>query len=710
MTPELSKEFEQETECELSGRITMVVEKQWGRVLYVTDVSVILPDLKSYLCEKVIVYCSDQQNYRVGNQISALGTLLKFSKATNPGQFDEAMYYQTQNIDYKLMPEQILITDPNYSKYHAVLGNIKQKLITAYTYLLPEEEAGTLIAMLLGEKNLLDDEISRLYQENGITHILAISGLHVSMIGMCVHQLLKKLRLSQIIAIAGAIFFIFSYGVLTDFSVSTNRAVVMMVVMLLSPLLGKTYDMLSATALSALIILLQNPLQIFSAGFLLSFSAVLGIAVFLPCFLSLFPTKNPIAISLCLSISTQIATTPFILFYFYQFPSYSIITNLIILPFVTILTLSSIVAGIVGTISLRAGIFLIGGSNYILQFYEWICRLGSQIPGNLITVGSPGKVRILIYTLMIILFVYTVHRYNKKYLILIPVAAFIILLYPRQNSGLEITMLDVGQGEAIYMKNESGTTYLIDGGSTDVKKLGTYRLQPFLKFQGEDCIDYAIMTHSDEDHISGLMELIEKELTRINHLILPVVCDKDEAYIQLETLAKEKNIPVGYIKAGDVIKDGKFRMICLHPSPDFIANSANAYSTVLSITYGDFDLLLTGDLEEDGEKRVLELLKDREECMNYGITPAVDYDILKVAHHGSRNSTSVEFLQIIQPEVSLISCGKNNRYGHPHDELLERLDDIESEVVITYESGAITIRTDGKRMVVTTGVTKGRGN
>lgn len=170
-----------------------------------------------------------------------------------------------------------------------------------------------------------------------------------------------------------------------------------------------------------------------------------------------------------------------------------------------------------------------------------------------------------------------------------------------------------------------------------------------------------------------------------------------------------------------MLQEGKLHITCLHPTPDYHATSTNDYSTVLSVTYGDFDMLLTGDLEEKGERLLIDTLqqyKSRESDANQekkspGMSnriifrePAVDYDILKVAHHGSRNTTSEELLRLIKPELSLISCGKNNRYGHPHAELLERINYVGSEVVITYESGAITIQTDGKRMVVT----KGRGD
>jgi competence protein ComEC len=740
--PEIYNAFDQEISCDLTGRIAMIVEKPKSKALYVEKVRITLSEGGPFTCENVIVYCTDGQKqasnvnnndadnkdtdsnvndsdinagnindsnadsppasgYLVGNEIAVRGILKKFQTASNPGQFNEQLYYQIENIDFKMEAKRITVTDAGYSRFHAVLGAVKSKLIRVYDTILSDKEAGTLIAMLLGEKYLLDDEIKKLYQENGISHVLAISGLHVSLIGLFVFGLLKRLKCPILPATFLTIFFIYSYGVLTNFSVSTNRAVVMMVIFLLSPLIGKTYDMLSSMALSALIILLQNPLQLFSAGFLLSYGAMLGIATVLPCLKRLFPSKNPVGNALLISVGAQLATAPFILYFFYQLPVYSVITNLIILPFITLLTLTSILAGILGAVYMPSGIFAVGGANYILKLYEWLCRLGSSIPGNLMTVGKPGPFRLFLYFILLALFLWTARKYQKKRTILILVAAAFFLLIPQEKAGLEVTFLDVGQGDAIYMETGNGVSYLVDGGSSDLKGVGTYRLEPFLLSAGTDELDYAIMTHSDSDHISGLSELIGNGRIAVRTLLLPYLASKDEAYARLEGLAREKKISVRYIRAGDRIRDGNIQITCLHPSPGYLAQSVNSYSTVLSVTYGDFDMLLTGDLERDGEQIITKLLQNEDYWSGYDYRPAADYDILKVAHHGSRNSTFDAFLALIKPEISIISCGKNNSYGHPHAELLERLRKAGSNTKITCETGAVTVKTDGRIMEVT---------
>ena len=167
----------------------------------------------------------------------------------------------------------------------------------------------------------------------------------------------------------------------------------------------RTYDILSAMALSAFVILMQNPMQIFSAGFLLSFGSVLGIAILMPCFKSIIQTENVIINSILVSLSTQLMTLPLILYFFYQYPLYSLLINLILLPLMSIVVISALIAGIVGMIHLPFGVFLIGGANYILKFYEAVSRVGTYLPSNLITVGKPDIIWVFLYYIILAMFI-----------------------------------------------------------------------------------------------------------------------------------------------------------------------------------------------------------------------------------------------------------------------------------------------------------------
>jgi competence protein ComEC len=218
-----------------------------------------------------------------------------------------------------------------------------------------------------------------------------------------------------------------------------------------------------------------------------------------------------------------------------------------------------------------------------------------------------------------------------------------------------------------------------------VKKVGQYRIIPFLKSKGIWELDYAFITHTDADHISGLKELLLSMDNNglagriyngnivIRHLVLPYIQEKNKTYLDLISLAESKGIEIFYIQRGDAVTDGNISITCLHPLSGYTADSLNAYSTVLSVKYKEFDLLLTGDLEADGESLIM---KEKNEVNGkesaYHLPVDMDYDILKVAHHGSKNSTLDNFLSIVKPEYSIVSCGKDNRYGHPNPELLQR--------------------------------------
>ncbi|BCN31748.1 DNA internalization-related competence protein ComEC/Rec2 [Anaeromicropila herbilytica] len=658
---------------------------------------------------KIIIYSKESNNnLKIGNKLQIKGQINILQHNTNPGQFDEYDYYRMIGIDYKVYSENIEVINSSYSRYLQFLYEIKGKMVSSFERILNRKEAGIISAMLLGDKSELDEEINALYQENGISHIIAISGLNVSLIGLFIYQLLRKLHCNIKISVAFSIIFIYSFGALTNFSVSTNRAVVMLIVSYIAILIGRTYDLYTSLALSALIILIQNPMQLYDVGFLLSFGAVLGIALFLPPFKMLFQEDEVLGEELkevkeekeskihemildamkegiLLSVAVNFITTPVLLFYFYEVPTYSIIVNLLILPFSSLLLLIAFLGGIFGCFSITIGTFFIGGVHYILLFYEWLCRSFVKLPFHTILVGKPKEIYIVIYCLLIVGFLVVINKFPKKKVCFMLLFTIIIFI-PSRESGLFVTFLDVGQGDGIIMRTPSRTTYMIDGGSTSVTSVGKYRIEKYLKYKGIGVIDYAIMTHADDDHISGLEEMLADGEIEIKHLVMPNTALKDEAYMGLIDLARQKQIPIQLIQKGDSIRDGKVQITCLHPSEDYETESRNAYSTVLSVKYIDFDLLLTGDVAEDGEDALLKsgLLKD--------------YDVLKVAHHGSKYTTSQEILDIIKPEYSIISCGKRNRYGHPHEELLERLEKMRSNIYITMDQGAITIWTDGKNM------------
>ena len=787
--------FDEQVECLVRGAVVSIDTSGIYLRLGVKKVSIVIGE-ETYECDRVLISCDVENQFHIGNEVECYGKLMKFEPPGNPGQFDEAAYYSMKGYDYKFKAETVLLLDSTTSWFWDTTSKLKLRMLKSYEAILSEEDYGLVVAMLLGESSYMDEEIQGLYQKNGISHLLAISGLHITLLGMGFYHLLRKFRVGTVAATLSSIGFILYYGLFTGFSVSTNRAVIMMIFSLSASIFGKTYDIKCAMTLSAFLILLQNPLQLFSAGFLLSYGAIVGIVFVNGVLIKALQMKNRILQTLLMSVSVQVATLPLILFLFYEFPLYSVLLNLFVLPLSSILVGLSLIAGIVGCLSASIGGFLIGGVHYILWFIELLCRFFARFPGCTQTWGKPEWYDLILYYLgltLILCWVYYLTRVRKAVfesheedeitaeeilqkeeriqernrtkagerlkteerfqeqkrlqreerfdeslegeiqngvlvidrskeipevrkeidrsgiylpeephlrmfvlrsciekstyaLLCLAMLGLMLLFLPERTKGLEITLLDVGQGDGIYIETESGSNYLIDGGSSQVNELAKYRILPFLKSKGRTSLDTVIMTHSDSDHTSGMIELITGGFP-IQRLILPDVSVKDEAYEALVILAKEAGIPVFYIKRGDTIADGEVLFTCLHPEATFVPESVNSYSTVLSLSYGEFQMLLTGDLEENGEDAVYRLLKE--------LGDAADYDVLKVAHHGSKNSTSLELLKLIRPEYSLISVGKNNWYGHPSPLLLERLEEVNSNIATTQEWGAICLKTDG---------------
>lgn len=258
---------------------------------------------------------------------------------------------------------------------------------------------------------------------------------------------------------------------------------------------------------------------------------------------------------------------------------------------------------------------------------------------------------------------------------------------------LQITMLDVGQGDGIYIKTPKGSHFLIDGGSSDISNVGTYRIEPYLESQGVAELDYVFVSHGDSDHTSGIEEMLANQEfgIRIDTIVLPNENVIDEALYALAELASVNKTKVVIMEAEDTIieeisSDRQMKLTCIAPTDAFEGEIGNASSMILDLQYGEFDMLFTGDLEKEGEEMVTESGNLR------------DYDVLKVGHHGSKNATSEAFLEQVKPEIALVSAGKDNSYGHPALETIERLENVGCKVYSTQQCGAITIRTDGEKM------------
>lgn len=637
-----------------------------------------------------------------GIRIQVKGDLEGFSHPGNPGQFDEFSYYKSKNIDYMMWAEEIKLLSEKGSWRQEILFKLREKLGEVYFELLPEKEAGTLSAMILGEKAGLPKEVREIYQQAGLGHLLAISGLHISIAGMGIYQGVMLLRGSKRLAAAAGIGALVFYGALTGFSISASRAVIMLFLTMAAEILGRSYDRETALAFSVVWILLGQPGQLFQSGFLLSFGAALGAGTVYSALEKTFlqeeenslegeaciigSIKNWIKRAVLFQIAVSLVTFPVILWFYYEVPVYGMVLNILLVPLMALITGGGIAAGLIGLFSFSLGRFAIGGVWFLLKLYEGAARFFLELPFAVWNPGRPSAGKLVIYGLGLAGVLYGIERKGRKRrgLAVLELGALLMLLFlPERVKGMELTVLDVGQGDSIYFSCEEGLSFIIDGGSSSEKELYDYRLLPFLKYKGKARPDYVFVTHMDEDHISGVRKIVEKGMAKC--LVLPDDLREDEKARKLAERGKKAGMEIWWMQKGEGFQKGRLKLVCLGPEGIYNGENKNAASMTLLLEYEDFRGIFTGDLEKEGEEALLN--KKLPVC-----------DFLKVAHHGSAYATSEELLEAVRPKTAVISCGKDNPYGHPGEALVSRLLEAGCQIYQTPESGAVTIKYKGRNI------------
>ncbi|MCM1046935.1 MAG: DNA internalization-related competence protein ComEC/Rec2 [Clostridiales bacterium] len=652
--------------------------------------------------EGVMCYITEGVEPKTGSYICVRGKLRSFDTATNPGEFDARQYYQILKIQARLQNAIILKESESYSRFKESLYSLKSYLAALLDACYEEGDASIMKAMLLGEKSGLDTDTKQLYQLNGVIHILTISGLHISIIGMGFYKLLCKLKTPNFISIPLALSVIYCYGVMSGMGVSTFRAIIMFALNIAAVLFGRTYDMLTAMSVAGILLLIEQPLYIYHSGFLFSFGAVLAIGLLRPVVKERLGDNEKVKEVMSTTISISIATLPVYLCFYYEYPLYSIFLNLIIIPGTSLLVSDGFITCAAAVCFLPLGKITAFPAHILLAFYELCCKLVMKLPNSRNIIGVPDIWQVLIFILILCFATYFCEKCTVLQFWQFILAALLCLTI-RFQDGLQITLIDVGQGDSIYICAGADGRFLIDGGSSSKSDVGTYQILPFLKEEGADTLDAVFVTHMDSDHYNGISTLIEEtgqNGIKIENLILPDIdmdC-RNEEYHNLEKMAAENGISVKYIHDGGSIRSGRLILTCLHPKQSEYAEDTNAASMVLYLEYEAFTALFTGDLEGTGEDAVKERLKDY--IIDKNDSGSMNITVLKAAHHGSRNSMQEDFLKTISPQITLISAGRDNRYGHPHEELLERVENAGSRIFRTDLGGAVTVTYNNGRVRV----------
>lgn len=675
----------------------------------------------------------------IGCRVYGEGVFEPFMMATNYGQFDENGYETANGNLMQLKKVDITYMEKTLYSFLDYLEKINFYLCDLYDKWLPEDKSSLAKAMVLGDKADIDKNLKALYQRSGIAHIIAISGLHIAMFGGTFYRIIRKVTGSFTVAAFAGITFIVLYGLLTGLSGATVRAMIMLILLIVSEVLGRKYDAITSVMIALFLMLIWTLEAYCQVGFLLSFGAVIGISVINPIlercfedvdFLSKLSeirvlgfgrlaagkkeqdNKEPgikvrgrsWAAFLCrkvwdgllISISVQLVILPVLFYYFYEVPVYGLMINIVVVPLMGVLLAMLVLLSI-------SGLFGIPGTGIcsfiacrIFDIYEMLCKLADGMPFHTINFGRPESWWIWFYYIILASLLIGLWKHNRFVSRVSFVIFIIVLVIPLCDKRLVINFFDVGQGDGIYIRTPSKESVLIDGGSSSKKKVGTYIIKNGVKYYGSGMIDYMIVTHSDSDHYSGLLEMLTDDEVVVNNFVLPGIDEPDEAYLDLVNAAKDKGCRLYFLKSGDRMIIGDVIFHCLNPGNNLTADK-NENSIVLWMQYGLFDALFTGDIDDVVEQKLLS-----NESFMGSIRQGNSMEVLKVAHHGSATSSCKEFLRNIGFDVSVISVGEHNRYGHPAEEAVDRLKEYCGRIYMTKDSGAVAIRTDGKRYEVTT--------
>ena len=659
-----------------------------------------------------------------GRNIVLFGKLTCSPVPGNPGQFDQRRSDWAENVFYRMHDG--MVSDVSGTKNSLFwIDPLRSVLSGTIGKIADQEDAGIACSVLLGEKNGLSRENRRIFQNGGISHLLAVSGVHISIFGMSIFTLLRKRRFSFFSCFLCSSGMVLAYCVLVGMSISAERAMIMYFCWTLAQLLGRTYDLPSALSAACILILLNRPGNILQAGFYLSFGCILAMLLVCPLlerkmeaavgFLYHVTKKNRffrsricvnIQKALTVSLGIWLGTLPVCCCFFFQITPYSPVINLVVLPLFPLVMFSALAASAAGILAVPCGILLFAPCHYLLKLYRWICRVSAILPGSVLITGRPAWWKIILYYGLLFLWLKSQPEKKKqlcrerRY-----AAAFFLglwlLLHPFRPD-FRISFLDVGQGDSILIEKKDHC-FLVDCGSSSVTDVWNDRVLPAMKYYGIRRIDAVFLSHGDSDHINGIRTMLEeseRSLTGrfrcgglgIGQIVTAEYAVRyDEALNELVNEALNCGLPVRGIASGESMAVGgngknELRLTCLYPGDlsgeDWSRLAGNETSLVLDAAWDSFHFLLMGDLEKDGERLFLE----KAEGFLETITGTV---ILKSGHHGSGNASGMDFLEKVRPSLAVISCGKDNRYGHPAQVLLERLSIIDCPVRRTDLDGAV---------------------
>ena len=599
--------------------------------------------------EKLIVYISNIENIELGDKVVVKGKYTLPKKATIPNNFDYQKYLYNNHIFYIMYAKELKIIKKNQNITFKIKKYILDKTST-YT------NNGYLNAFIIGDKT--DLEFYETYQNNGISHLFALSGMHISMLSLIIYKLVNKFKHKDLIVIMFLLFYI----TLTNFSASILRTIIFFIILKLNKKLDLNISTKNALLITLSIIMTYNPLIVFDIGFQYSGLVTFGLIVS-----TKYYKKNYFYNLFITSFIALLFSVPITLYNNYELNLLSILNNLINVPLITF---------VIYPLSLLTFLlkFLEPIYNLTINLLEFINNISSIFSLNIIV----PKVHIIFYLIYYLLIYLYIESNNKKYILIACLYLLSFKLKPFIDRNNYVYYLDVGQGDSSLIIYNDIVVMNDTGGSSNYNvSSGCIKL---LKSLGYSHIDYLILTHGDFDHMGDSIYLIN------NYKVKNVVLNND-SFNELETnLIKElKKKKIKYYQNVEKIPISN-NIITILNTEEY--DNENDNSNVIYIELNNYKFMFMGDAGVDKEKDILE----RHNISNI--------DVLKVGHHGSKTSSSKNFINKINPKYSIISVGKNNRYGHPNKEVLNNLD--HSKIYRTDENGSIMFKIKNNKLTIET--------